>query len=147
MMGELDSREIDELLRTEIIGRVGCVADGWPYVVPVTYVYDGEGIYAHSAEGMKLRAMRHEPRVCFEVEQIRSMANWRTALLRGHFEELSSDQEEQAMQLLCARLDRVETSASVRLTRQEDIHRREGFRKPVLFRIRIEDRSGRFELI
>ena len=147
MMGELSAREIDELLRAEILGRIGCVANGWPYIVPVTYVYDGESVYAHSGEGMKLRAMRHEPLVCFEVEQIRSMSNWRTALLRGRYEELFSDEEERALQLLVTRLARVETSASARLTSQEDIHRREGVHRPILFRIRIEDRTGRFELI
>ena len=55
MLGELTSDEIDELLRTEAIGRIGCYAFGQPYVVPVTYAYDGDSVYGHSREGLKLR--------------------------------------------------------------------------------------------
>jgi uncharacterized protein len=146
MMGELDAKQIDEVLRSEILGRIGCVANGWPYIVPVTYVYDGEYVYVHSAEGMKLRAMHDNPLVCFEVEQIRGMSNWRTVVMRGHFEDLGHDDEERAMGMLEARLSQLDTSASAQLTNQEDVHRREGFHRPVLFRIRLEDRSGRFEL-
>jgi len=146
MMGELEANEIDDVLRSEFIGRIGCIVNGWPYVVPVTYAYDGECAYAHSAEGLKLRAMRESPRVCFEVEQLRSMTNWRTVIAHGRFEELWSDAEERAMDLIEARLAGRETSASALLAQWEDVHRREAVHRPVLFRIRLEDRTGRFEL-
>ena len=147
MMGELDAKEIDEVLRSEILGRIGCVADGWPYVVPVTYVYEGDFIYGHSAEGMKVRAMRENPLVCFEVERLRSMTNWRTVVVRGRFEQLGSDDEGPAIDLINSRLARIETSASARLTMQEEVHRREGFSRPVFFRIHVQDKTGRFELM
>jgi nitroimidazol reductase NimA-like FMN-containing flavoprotein (pyridoxamine 5'-phosphate oxidase superfamily) len=146
MMGELSTREIDEVLRSEVLGRIGCVADGWPYVVPINYVYDGEFVYSHSPLGLKVRAMRDHPLVCFEVEQIRSMSNWRTVVARGRFEELFHDQEERAMGLISTRLARIETSASAQLVEQEDLLRREGFRRPILFRILLQERTGRFEL-
>jgi nitroimidazol reductase NimA-like FMN-containing flavoprotein (pyridoxamine 5'-phosphate oxidase superfamily) len=146
MMGELDTAQIDEVLRSEVLGRIGCIADGWPYIVPVTYLYDGEYIYVHSAEGMKLRAMRENPMVCLEVEQMHGMSNWRTVVVRGHFEQLGREDEERAMGLIATRLSKLDTDASARLTYQEDIYRREGFDRPVLFRIRLEDRTGRFEL-
>jgi hypothetical protein len=37
--------------------------------VPITYVFDGEAVYAHSADGLKIRMMRANPHVCFEVDQ------------------------------------------------------------------------------
>jgi len=146
MMGELDAEEIEEVLRTEILGRVGFVANDRPYIVPISYVYDGGYVYAHSGEGLKLRAMRDNPFVCFEVEQIRSMTNWRTVVGHGSFEQLTSDDEERAMPLVTTRLARIATSASARLAQQEEIHDREGFLRPVLFRIRMRDKTGRFEL-
>ena len=91
--------------------------------------------------------MRENPLVCLEVEQIRSMANWRTVVVRGRFEELSNDEEDRAVALLTTRLARVETSATAKLLQHEDIVQREGLRRPVLFRIRIEEKTGRFELI
>jgi len=147
MLGELDKGQIDEVLRSENIGRLACIADGWPYVVPLMYVYDGGSVYAYSAEGLKLRAMRENPQVCLEVEQIRSTANWRTVVVRGRFEELTGDEDDRALALLTARLARLETSATARLVQHEDIVQREGLLRPILFRIRIEDRTGRFELI
>jgi hypothetical protein len=51
MIGELSATGIDEVLRSEMLGRIGCIANDWPYVVPVTYVCSGDSVYAHSPEG------------------------------------------------------------------------------------------------
>jgi nitroimidazol reductase NimA-like FMN-containing flavoprotein (pyridoxamine 5'-phosphate oxidase superfamily) len=147
MMGELTTAEIDQVLRAEVLGRIGCIVDGWPYVVPINYVYENRTVYGNSFEGMKLRAMRNDPRVCFEVEQIRGMANWRTVVIRGRFEELIHDERERAIDIIAMRIARMETSASTRLIQQDDVFRREGFHRPVLFGIRIQEVYGRFELL
>jgi nitroimidazol reductase NimA-like FMN-containing flavoprotein (pyridoxamine 5'-phosphate oxidase superfamily) len=147
MMGELTAEEIDQVLRAEVLGHIACIAEGWPYVVPINFVYEGGSIYANGSEGLKLQAMRENPRVCFEVEQIRGMANWRTVVVRGHFEELLHDEQERAIAVMNLRFARVETSASARLVQQDDVYRREGFRRPVLFGIRVQQMSGRFELL
>ena len=147
MLGELDVEQVDQVLRSETIGRLGCIANGWPYVVPVAYVYERGCVYAHSGEGLKLRAMRENPRACLEVEQMHSLANWRTVLVRGRFEELSGDDNDRALALLTARLARTETSETARLVEHDDIVRREGIRRPILFRLLVEEKTGRFELI
>jgi uncharacterized protein len=145
MMGNLMPGQIDEVLRSEAVGRIACVSDGWPYIVPVTYVYDGgEFVFSHSAEGRKTEAMRQNPKVCFEVEQFESMSNWRTVIARGRFEELSRDDQERAMDLLAGKFAWVPPGASPP-DRGEDVHRREGILRPILFRIRLHDRTGRFE--
>src|SRR5690348_6972714 len=61
----LSEAQIEEVLRSEVIGRIGCYADGKIYVAPIAYVYDGEAIYAHTGEGLKLRMLRTNPQVCF----------------------------------------------------------------------------------
>ena len=68
-MQELTRHEIDDLLRGEFVGRIGCRDGGETYVVPVIYAYDGEALYAYSVEGRKIRAMRSDPKVCFEVDR------------------------------------------------------------------------------
>jgi nitroimidazol reductase NimA-like FMN-containing flavoprotein (pyridoxamine 5'-phosphate oxidase superfamily) len=146
MMGNLTPDQIEEVLRTEVIGRIACIADGWPYIVPVTYVYDGgEFVFSHSAEGHKIEAMRQNPHVCFEVEQIKSIASWRTVIARGRFEQLSHDAEERAMDLLGGKFAWFAPGVTP-TNRREDVHRREGIIRPVLFQIRLLDRTGRFEL-
>jgi nitroimidazol reductase NimA-like FMN-containing flavoprotein (pyridoxamine 5'-phosphate oxidase superfamily) len=58
VVGLLNSRQIDLVLRSEIVGHLGCYASGEIYVAPISYVYDGESIYGHSADGVMLRMMR-----------------------------------------------------------------------------------------
>ncbi len=42
--------------------------DGYPYAVPISYVYDGKKIYFHSAKsGHKLDAIRQNPKASFCV--------------------------------------------------------------------------------
>jgi uncharacterized protein len=145
MLGELGPDEIDEVLRSEILARIGCIADGWPYVVPVTYLYDGESIYIHSGEGRKLRAMRDNPQVCVEVEHIRSTTNWRTVIARGIFESLWQDTNDYGMKLLSARYASSRPGAPGQLDRNDEGHRRLGIERPIVYRIRLVERTGRFE--
>ena len=74
MLGTLTAPEVEALLRAEAEGRVGCHADGRTYVVPIVYAYDGEAVCGHSRDGLKLRMMRANPRVCFEVDRMRDLA-------------------------------------------------------------------------
>ena len=147
MMGSLTPEEIEDVLTTQVLGRVACIAAGKPYIVPLTYVYDGEFayVYLHSAEGTKVRAMRANPDVCFEVEQIRDMANWRTVVSSARFEELGHDAEEHAMDLLASRLAPLQVSEPIRPARREEAHRQHGVIRPVLCRLRLLEKSGRFE--
>ena len=69
MIEELDEHEVDAFLRRQVVGRVGCHAEGETYVVPVLYVWDGECIYVQSIEGRKIRMMRANPQVVFEVDE------------------------------------------------------------------------------
>src|SRR4051794_25095067 len=85
---ELTREAIDELLREEIVGRIGCHAEGETYVVPVIYAYDGEAFYAYSIEGKKIRMMRENPSVGFEVDRYEGPGRWRSVIAQGEYEEL-----------------------------------------------------------
>jgi uncharacterized protein len=141
VLGELTSAEIDDLLRNEAIGRIGCYAFGRPYVVPITYAYDGVAVYAHSREGMKLRAMRSNPAVCFEVDRMVSLSDWRSVIALGTFSELEAREAEVAMELLHRRLAPLVASA----TSLPDSRVHASGRPWAVFRILLGERSGRFE--
>lgn len=101
MLGIFDEKQIDDLLKSQLIGRIGCHTDGITYIVPVNYVFDGSCIYAHSAEGMKVKMLRKNPNVCFEVDAITDMFNWQSAIVWGMFQELTEVTEQiRAMQLI-----------------------------------------------
>lgn len=149
MLGKLTAGEVETLLNEEYIGRIGCHAGGRTYVVPVTYAYDGAAIYAHSADGLKLRMMRANPEVCFEVDHMDDMTNWRSVICWGRFEELMGDQAKKGMAMLISRLLPVIASETVRLSGSmgvDEAHLADvRGRTAVVFRIVLSERTGRFE--
>ena len=63
-----------EFLRAQKVAHVGTVdPNGWPYVVPLVYVYEGGDLfYLHTGdhEGHFLRNLRSNPRISVEVSEI-----------------------------------------------------------------------------
>jgi uncharacterized protein len=107
MVGLLSQDEIEALLRRRRIGRIGCCVDDRPYVVPVNYAYDGSVVYVISGPGRKIDAMRAEPRVCFEVEEIHESGgavNWRSVIADGVYAELTEDCERRAALTLLGKI-------------------------------------------
>lgn len=141
MVGELSLTEVEQVLREGLIGRIGCHAYGKTYVVPVTYAYDGSCVYAHSAEGMKVHMMRANPHVCFEVDAMDNLANWQSVVAWGTYEELHVPEErEKALAILIEQIvPRIDGPPGV------SAHPGSSIEPAVLYRIRLEQKTGRFE--
>lgn len=130
--------------------RSSDASDGRTYIVPITYVFDGDAVIGHSAEGLKLRMMRANPHVCFEVDQRDNLANWRSVLAWGTYEELHGQAAFDGLQLLVARLMPLMTSETLPLP--EDPRERivdgspvADAPKTIVYRISLVERTGRFE--
>jgi nitroimidazol reductase NimA-like FMN-containing flavoprotein (pyridoxamine 5'-phosphate oxidase superfamily) len=149
MMGMLDSEQIDEILRSEHFGRIGCHAEGRTYVVPISYVFDGTSIYGHSYEGMKVRYMRENPRVCFEVDHAQDIANWQSVIAWATYEELNGRDAERVVELFLDRflpLMTGETSATGHVADAATLQRAEAaVQCGVVFRLKILEKTGRYE--
>jgi nitroimidazol reductase NimA-like FMN-containing flavoprotein (pyridoxamine 5'-phosphate oxidase superfamily) len=141
VIGTLTPEEIDEFLRSETIGRIGCYGYGRPYVVPITYAYDGDAIYGHAREGLKLRMMRGHPSVCFEVDRSEALTSWRSVVAFGTFSELEATQAGLAMELLRRKLAPLVPSA----TSVPDGPLHASGMPWSVFRILLGERTGRFE--
>jgi nitroimidazol reductase NimA-like FMN-containing flavoprotein (pyridoxamine 5'-phosphate oxidase superfamily) len=64
-----DRGEIDKILRKAMVCRLGLVDGAIPYVVPLSFGYEGNTLYFHSAcEGKKVDLLRRNPDVCFEFD-------------------------------------------------------------------------------
>ena len=147
-MGELSTGQIEDLLRNEVIARLGCLSDGRAYVVPVTYVYDGTYVWGHAMEGAKLAAMRADPRVCVEVEHVEDLSNWRSVIARGRFEELFESAAAAAFVSLRERLERLVVSETSQLGEtlipgETPIPAVNGHAS--IYRIHLYEKTGRFE--
>ncbi len=67
---EIKDRElIDKIVDKANVCRLGLAKDNIPYVVPVSFGYDGDSIYFHSAKkGRKIDFIEANNFVCFEFE-------------------------------------------------------------------------------
>jgi nitroimidazol reductase NimA-like FMN-containing flavoprotein (pyridoxamine 5'-phosphate oxidase superfamily) len=147
MLGALTRVQCEHVLKCELVGRIGCAATDKVYIIPVTYVFHDKFIYAHSKEGLKIRMMRKNPKVCFEVEARESMRDWRSVILWGRYEELkSASEQKKALKILSDHLLPFLLSESLRPVGYVDAPRQvERERKPVIYRISIDEITGRFE--
>ncbi len=68
---EITSRErIDEIIRGCDVCHLGMADGDRPYVVPVSFGYDGNSVCFHSArDGEKLNFIAANPRVCVQFER------------------------------------------------------------------------------
>ena len=150
MLGSLSSDEIERLLQRETIARLGCHDGTRTYVVPITYTYVDGALLGHSIQGLKLEMLRKNPEVCVEVEHVDNLANWRSVIAWGTFEELEGEELRHALELMQARfvaLTLSETSVVPSILRPSDIHTRIGQspQRSAVYRIRLREKTGRFE--
>lgn len=148
MLGELSDSEIELLLSTQLVGRIGCSDAGNVLVVPITYAYDGTFINCHSKAGLKIDMMRSNPSVCFEVDQVTKMTDWKSVIVWGTFEELLDDNSRQAgIRIFSDRMKPFVASETLGpMMRQPEPHPPHVGPKPIFFRIRVARKTGRFEL-
>lgn len=88
---QMSAEEVEKIFAQ---GNHGTIAvngdDGYPYAVPVNYIYDGGSIYIHSAKyGYKIDALNRDNKVCFsailnsKVEQSMFTAAFRSVVAFG----------------------------------------------------------------
>jgi nitroimidazol reductase NimA-like FMN-containing flavoprotein (pyridoxamine 5'-phosphate oxidase superfamily) len=137
---ELTPDEIDAFLEAQVVGRIGVHADGTTYVVPVIYAYVDGALHVYTVEGQKVRMMREQPEVCFEVDEYDAdgRGSWRSVIVQGRYEELEGADAERVRSLLAARFRRGLEGEEARERRP-----RGGGRSAVAFRIAIDSVTGR----
>lgn len=136
MIKDLSQDKAREMLREGRIARLACISEGEPYVIPVSYVFDGESVLVHSLPGRKIAAMRAQPRVCLQIDAIEDELNWMSVLAFGNYEEITNAQERSSvMSRLLAKFPRLTPVESV-------IANDAGTPAPIVFRIRIDRITG-----
>lgn len=149
MLGEMTPVQVEQLLTSEHIGRIGLHAGGRTYVVPVTYVYEGNSVIGHTGMGLKIALARENPKVCFEVEHVDDLANWRSVICQGHFVELEGEEAGRVMHRFVEQLLPLMTSVTAEPThglQPSQTHRRDvAGRTSVIWRIELGEKTGRFE--
>lgn len=147
MVGELDRDQCLTLLDACCFGHLGCHAKDKTYVVPITFVRDGDGLIGQTKAGLKIDMMRENPHVCVQVEEITSISEWKSVIAWGSYEELQGFAATQAMTQLIDRFaEQVSVLGTSRSPREVTPGRHDG--RPltaIVYRIRIEEITGRYE--
>ena len=65
-----DRAEIDAVIHGAEICHLGVVSHGEPYVLPISFGYDGEAVYVHTAhEGRKIESLAAGDRGCCQFDR------------------------------------------------------------------------------
>ncbi len=64
-----DRNIVDSILYKSLVCRIALYDGEMPYIVPLSFGYDGKNLYLHSAkEGRKIDILKRNPKLCFEID-------------------------------------------------------------------------------
>ena len=139
----IDEKECIGLLKRASVGRLGSSLNDQPYVVPIcfSYIPDKNCLYLFSTVGQKIKWMRKNPKVCLQVDEIGSRANWTSVLVNGKYVELKEPKFTAEKQAALKHLSEYSNWWRTPLAeRREQVSDEEV--EPVFFRIDIKSISG-----
>jgi hypothetical protein len=149
MRGELNSDQINNLLTSQLIGRLACSDGLYPYIIPMAYTYDGEYIYGQTEEGKKIDILRKNPNVVFQIDSYLDIFNWQSVIIFGQFEEINNEEDYYAKNIILRKIMPFMTHTSIHHYEHstiETINPEVNYiTKKIIFKISINEKTGRFE--
>ena len=146
MITNLNDSECKNLLENNYIGQLGYIYIDRPFVVPMTYFFEKEDIIiGYSEDGHKTKSMRDNRKVSLLVSEKTDSNVCNSVLVHGFYEELSGSE---------AKKDLHEFSAGIKelILKKEHkevncigdfSHKKETKNTTIVFRIRIDDLTGK----
>jgi len=91
----MEKREIEELIREQMICRIAFKGDEYPYMAPFQYVFINGSLYFHFTDyGRKMRLLEGDKRVCVEIEMYQpDLSEYSFVVLRGKLKVVTDSQE------------------------------------------------------
>jgi nitroimidazol reductase NimA-like FMN-containing flavoprotein (pyridoxamine 5'-phosphate oxidase superfamily) len=82
---DMSHREMDELLKSQLLCRISFHDEPYPYTLPMEYYYFGDVIYFHfTTTGKKMDLMNLNPNVTVEVDWYDDMlTDYKSVILKG----------------------------------------------------------------
>jgi nitroimidazol reductase NimA-like FMN-containing flavoprotein (pyridoxamine 5'-phosphate oxidase superfamily) len=132
----LSNEAARNILQAARVARLGCIVEGGPYIVPINYNFEHDYVYSHSLPGLKIEALRKNPRACVQVDEVESDLCWRSVLAFGNFEEVWHQTERKEL------LDKLLTRFPLLTPVESAIAADGGALEVVVYRIRIDRLTG-----
>lgn len=148
LIGNLATKERKQLLQDHYIGQLSFIAGKWPYSLPITYYYNRakNHIISYAAEGHKIKAMRKNPNVSLGVQEIDSVSHWSSVLIHGKFEELHGIDAKYYLHEFAEGVKKIiERKEGTKASSIGEFScKLESEKNPVVYRINLDDMSGKF---
>lgn len=145
MLGTLTDLQMNHLLASQVRGRIACTNGKRSFILPFTYIFDGDYIYGELHDKRKMEVLRKNPVVCFEIDQIHGLTSWQEVIVEGKIEELSGEEEKKAKDFLSEHIYPFAFDKNSYKTKPAAGMFNKRGTKPILCRIKIEKKSGCFE--
>ncbi len=138
--------ESTQLLAENYIGRLGYLSRGRGEIIPITYYYNAEqnSILSYSGQGGKIEAMRKNPLVTFQVDEISTLEKWKSVLLYGKFTELEGTDAKYMLHLFSEGVKKTIKNKGKSIPDFiEDFSSKSNSNSPIVYRIDIDEINGR----
>lgn len=89
----MSNEKVRELLQRQNFGHLGCSRDNRPYVIPIHFAYEDPNLYFYTTEGLKTEIISENSIVCLQVEEIDDRKHWKSVIITGTAERLTSEKD------------------------------------------------------
>ena len=135
---ELSRPEIDAFLGSRHHGRIAYAFRDRVDIEPIHYVYADGWVYGRTAPGTKLTLLQRSPWVAFEVDEVRSLFDWTSVVVKGTVYFVGEEATEHAAETYARALDRLRELVPDAMTEHDPVPER-----TVVFRIFVDEVRGR----
>ena len=88
---ELSRDECEALLAVNHVARIAFSYHDHVDIEPISYVFFDGWIYGRTSQGSKLRTLAHNRWVALETDQVHSLTEWRSVVVKGALYLLEPD--------------------------------------------------------
>ncbi|MDP9145249.1 MAG: pyridoxamine 5'-phosphate oxidase family protein [Actinomycetota bacterium] len=107
-MDPITEAEARQFLTEALVAHIGVIADGEPYVTPMSFVVDGNRVLFRTKPGKRFEAIEANPVVCIEVSRFdEATGDWTSVMVKG--KAVERDDEPTATRTVELLLDKYQT--------------------------------------
>jgi len=135
---ELSGDEITALLARNRVGRIAYAMHDRVDIEPLHYVYHDGWIYARTSRGAKLATIERNKWVAFEVDEVSSLFDWRSAVVHGGVYAILPDSNPESRELFEKALQLLRRLLPATFREDDPVPNRD-----VIIRIAVQEATGR----
>jgi len=98
---DMSHREMDELVKKQLLCRISFNDQPYPYTLPMEYYYFGDVIYFHfTTTGKKMELLNNDPNVTVEIDWANEMlTDYKSVIIKGKLVPVDNADERNTINL------------------------------------------------